>query len=78
MAEAAQIFNLIFLSKHSDEDIISALSFLANKLTAFRYSHFKKRLIDKLKEEMPKVIVSARREYDLDKFKLSERYKTHL
>ena len=78
MVEAAQIFNLIFLSKHSDEDIMSELSFLANKLTVFGYSHFNKRFVNKLKEKIPKVIVSARREYDLDKFKLSERYKTHL
>ena len=78
IVEAEPISNPIFLSKHLDEDIMSALSFPANKLSTFGYSHFNERFIDKLKEEMPKVTVSERRKHNLDKFKLSERYKTRL
>ena len=78
MVKAIQIFNPIFLSKYSDEDIISVLSFLTEKLTIIGYRQFNKRFIDKLKKEIPKVIFSARREHDLDKFKLLERYKTRL
>ena len=78
MAEAAQIFNPIFLATLSDADIESTLHFLADKLVAFGYRHFHPRFIKDLKNEMHDVVREAKRDHDLGRLKASDKYKTRL
>ena len=78
MAEAAQIFNPIFLATLSDADVESTLHFLADKLVAFGYRHFNPRFIKDLKNEMHDVVREAKRDHDLGRLKASDKYKTRL
>ena len=78
MAEAAQIFNPIFLSKMTTADIPTVLDDLANKLTAFGFRHFDEKFLKKLKKEMPALVKEAKANHDLDSIPPTRKYQTRL
>ena len=79
IAEAAQMFNPIYLAKLSDADIVTLLHDLAEKLKATKFKQFEnKSFMRRLKEEMPALVKAAKRDHDLNKFEPSRRYKTRL
>ena len=79
IAEAAQMFNPIFLAGLSDSDVEVVLHDLAEKLKATKFKQFESdTFMRRLKEEMPKVLNAAKRDHGLDKYAPSRRYKTRL
>ena len=60
MSEAADIFDPIFFSKQPTSDILNVLHDLADKRTVFGLRHFYKKIIKKLKKEMPKLVKDHR------------------
>ena len=78
MAEAAQIFNPIFLSGHTDAEIVTKLHLLIDKLIYFGYKQFTERFIKQLKKEIPEVIKEADRDHDLDRIDCSTQFKTRM
>ena len=78
MAEAAQIFNPIFLSGHTDAEIVTKLHLLIDKLIYFGYKQFTERFIKQLKKEIPEVVKEADRDHDLDRIDCSTQFKTRM
>ena len=78
MAEAAQIFNPIFLAKQSTADIVTVLYDLADKLLVFKFRHFTKTFIKNLKKEMPGLVSAAQADHDLERIPPTRQYKTSL
>ena len=80
MAEAAQIFDPIFLSNIRNEtDIVLTLHYLADKLSYFGYDrHFTPRFYTGLKSEMSELVREAKRYHNLDEIKPTRQYKTRL
>eukprot|EP00957_Ditylum_brightwellii_P172615 13140662-Ditylum_brightwellii.AAC.1 len=64
MAQAAEIFNPIFLSTMRDIDIVLELHTHADKLEHFGFTrHFTPDFIKQLKSEMPAVVKEACRDH---------------
>ena len=66
MVEASQKFNPLFLSGHTDVEIITKLFPVADKLLSFGYNHFTEEFIAQLKKELPRIVKEADKYHDLD------------
>ena len=78
MAEAAQIFNPIFLLGHTDADIVTQLHLLIDKLKSFGYKCFTEGFLRQLKKELPQVVKEADRDHDLDRIDCSKQFLTRI
>ena len=78
MVEASQIFNSLFLSGHTDVEIITKLFPLADKLLSFGYNHLTKEFIAQLKKELPRIVKEADKYHDLDTINCSKQFKTRM
>ena len=67
MAEAAQIFNPIFLVRQSDTDVVTVLHCLTDKLATFNFYHFDDKFIKKLKKEILALVQEAKGDHDLER-----------
>ena len=78
MVDAAKIFNPIFLTGHSDAEIINIIYPLADKLSYFGYNMFTEEFIAQLKKEMTKVVAEADLDHNLHGISTSKTYKTRM
>ena len=67
IVKAAKIFNPLYLTGHSDADIITILYPLADKLIHFGYSIFTEEFIAQFKKEISNVVKEADEDHNLDK-----------
>ena len=74
MSEAAQIFDPIFLSKQSSDDIVTVFHFLADRLRLFEFLHLNESFMKSLKKEMPKLVNEAKGDHDLDRIPSTRKY----
>ena len=78
MAEAARIFDPLFLAGKSDAEIITILHPLAYTLIHFGYTHFTDDFIVQLKKKIPNIVEEANKEHDLDTIKPSTLFQTRM
>ena len=78
MAEAAQIFNPLYLCKMTTADIVTVLPDVTDKLKACQFHQFDTKFFTNLRKEQPFVVAAAKRDHDLAKIPSTRQYLTRM